>query len=744
MSVLRACGQTSALRTKKDLRRDERLPARSGCERWERNATQERKVWRDLSFVLILLTSICSSEAMAQKSWNEIEFPPLKQFEIPAPVTESLPNGLRIYLLEDHTLPMVQAVATVRAGSAWEPMEKAGLARITGTVMRTGGTASHKGEELDELLENLGASVETAIDRTEATANLFVLREDLALGIEMLADILRNPAFPEEKIELAKVTLRDSIARRNDDIGGIVDREFKRLVQGSDSPYARQPEYSTVAAITREDLVSFHGRFFRPENVLIGFVGDFDSGQVLELVAREFGDWAGDGPPDGVVMPEVLVEGRNAVFLVEKKEVNQTQFAIGHLGGLKSDPDFYSLVVMSEIFGSGGFSSRLLNEVRTKRGLGYFAYGGWGTGYETPGLFIMRGGTKSGSTVAAIRVFVQTLRGMLEQEPTAGELKQAKDSILNSFVFNFDTPEKIISRIIRYAYHGYPADTLLRFKAGIEEVTVQDVVRVARKHLRPDELVYLVVGNPEEFDAPLTELGAGEPVPLDISIKVPVEKAPEGDAASFRRGSEVWKQVRESYGGEALAGLRSFRLEASIQLNTPQGNMTLKARILRELPCQVQSTLELPFGSVRQLFDGKSLTVESPQGTRTMPESAAAAELEKCNLELFNLLADSDLQVQFLRETAQDKKPAYEIRVVRSGEQGAAATLVVEAETGRILTKTYRSVAEGAPAEVVETSMNWRQVDGILFPFRREATKDGKPFMTMVVHKIEVNPAPIR
>ena len=194
-----------------------------------------------------------------------------------------------IYLVEDHELPLISASALVSAGSRWEPGDKSGLASITGSVMRTGGTASRPGDQLDQELDRLGASVETGIGQDSGRASVSVLKEDFDKGLDILADILQHPAFPQDKIELAKIAQRDQIARRNDNPNGIVFREFGRVLFGKDSPYARITEYDTINAITRDDLVAFHQRFFQPENVILGVWGDFDAAGVRGKIEKRPG-----------------------------------------------------------------------------------------------------------------------------------------------------------------------------------------------------------------------------------------------------------------------------------------------------------------------------------------------------------------------------------------------------------------------------------------------------------------------
>jgi zinc protease len=250
------------------------------------------------------LLTAAAFPAAAQKRYSDLEYPPLRDLQLPEVDRTVLPNGLVLYLVEDHTLPRVQGFALIRTGARFEPADKIGLASVMGQAMRTGGTESRPGEEIDRMLENVGASVETSVGRNSATASVFALREDLALVLEILSDLVQNPAFPEDKIELATVQQRTGIARRNDNVSQIAGREFSKLLYGADNPYARHTEYETIAAISRDDLIAFHERYFRPNQTILGLWGDFEVAEAKALVEEQFGSWP-RGEVDLPALPEV-------------------------------------------------------------------------------------------------------------------------------------------------------------------------------------------------------------------------------------------------------------------------------------------------------------------------------------------------------------------------------------------------------------------------------------------------------
>ena len=464
---------------------------------------------------LSLLWSGCAEQQTAD--YRSLKYEKLGDIEVPEVEQVTLSNGMRLFLLEDHELPLVSISARIRTGSVYEPAEKIGLASITGEVMRTGGAGDKTGDELDVELESIAASVETGIGLNSGAASMSGPKQDLDQGLSILADVLMNPSFSEDKIQLAKMQAHSMIARRNDSVGGIAGREFDKLIYGPDSVYARHEEHATIDNITRADLVDFHQKYFGPNNTMLAVWGDFDTKQMIEKIERAFDSWESVDLklPEA---PKVKYEYRKTANVVRKDDVNQSNVYLGHIGGLRSDPDYFALIVMNKILG-GGFTGRLFKNVRSREGLAYSVFGGYSANYDYPGQFYVGCQTKSESTVRAIRAMLREVEKMTESEVTDEELALAKDSFLNSFVFNFDTKGEVVSRVMTYEYFGYPTDFLQKIKENVENVSKEDVLRVARKHLKPDTVQILAVGRPDDFDEPLSVFGTVNEI--DITIPTP-------------------------------------------------------------------------------------------------------------------------------------------------------------------------------------------------------------------------------
>ncbi|MBD1846092.1 insulinase family protein [Cyanobacteria bacterium FACHB-63] len=470
-----------------------------------------------LAFLAVLLF-VYPAIADTPKHYTDLKFSPPPEVRVPEYTRFQLQNGMIVYLMEDHELPLVSGTALVKTGDRFEPANQIGLGDLTGSVMRSGGTQKRSADQLNQLLEQRAAVVETGIGTTAGSAGFNTLTEDLPEVFDLFAEVIQQPAFAPDKFAIEKVQLQGGIARRNDDPNGIVDREFQKLIYGSDSPYARTVEYSTIANISRNDLIQFYQRSFRPDQMLLGIVGDFDSKQMRAAIESKFGAWKPAGQGISTQLPSVSQAKQGGVFFVNQPQLNQSYLQIGHLGGQLNSPDYPALSVMEDVL--SGFGRRLFNEVRSRQGLAYSVGASWSAQFDHPGTFIASGETRSDATVPFIRSVMKEVDRIRKEPISAEELAFAKDTVLNSFIFNFQDPSQTLSRLLRYEYYGYPKDFIFQYRKAVEATTIPDVQRVAQKYLQPEKLVTLVVGNEKEIQPPLSSLG--QPVTsIDITIPKP-------------------------------------------------------------------------------------------------------------------------------------------------------------------------------------------------------------------------------
>lgn len=681
----------------------------------------------------ILCVLLAAAGLSAQvPSYKALKYPPLRQVQIPDIATFTLPNGMKLYLLENHELPLVRGLALVRTGNLFDPPDKVGLATMTGDVMRSGGTKSKTGDQLDEQLENIAASVESSIGETSGQVSFSTLKERTDEVLAVFKDVLTGPEFREDKIDLLKNQLRSSISRRNDDPHGIAQREFANLIYGRDTPYGWQMEYATVDAIERADLIAFYKRYFFPSNVMLAVQGDFSAPEMRTKLEALFASWNYQQPPVPP-FPAVREKPKPGVFLATKTDVTQTYFVFGQLGGVLKDKNYPALEVMADILG-GGFRSRLFRRVRTQLGYAYNISSNWGAAYDHPGLFEVSGSTKSASTTEAIKVAREEMNRIRTAEVTSEELETAKQSVLNSFVFNFDTRSKTLNRLLAYEYYGYPKDFIFQYQKAVAGVTKEDILRVAKERLHPNEMTVVAVGNPKAFGEALTAL-AMPVTPLDISIPEPKSAASaSADSASIEKGKRLLKKVQESAGGaDKLAAVHDFEQKVDFQVSQSAGGMKV-IQVNRWLsPSSFRQESVLPFGKMTVFFDGTSGWMVTPQGSGPLPEAQIKQIREGLFRAYFRLL---------LSDRAADRTVnlAGENELEISAKGGPAVRLFVDAKTGLPLKQTYRSAQpQGPPAAIEETFADFRDVQGIKVPHKISIVQNGNKFAEVTVQEFKIN-----
>jgi zinc protease len=700
-----------------------------------------------LSLILIaaatLLVSVPKATSQAT-NWKQIPIPTLPAFHPPQPKRIELSNGMVIFLQEDHELPLIDGTARIRGGSSDEPAAKVGLVDLFGEVWRTGGTNTQTGDQLDDFLEVRAAKVETGGGSDSTTISLSCLKADFDDVFKVFADLLQNPEFRADKLDLAQKQADDGIARRNDEIGGIAARESAKLAYGADNPYAREPEYATIAAITRQDLLDWHKTYIHPNNIILGISGDFDAAVMEAKLRAAFESW-----PKGPGLPKNEIKFQPAkpgYYLIPKDDVNQSSIHMLALGTTRNNPDYYAISVFNEAFG-GGFSSRLFNDIRTKRGLAYNVGGGIGTSFGHPGVLQFVAGTKSQSTIESVQALDEDIDNLAKQPITDDEIKQAKDAILNAFIFRLDSPDKVLAERMTYEFYGYPLDWLDKYPAEIRKVTASDVNRVAAKYVHRDQLAVLVVGNTKEFDKPLSSLGPVKEI--DITIPPPPgakEDAKEEESAkpteSNAEGKAIAAKLAAAMGGDAkLAGIKAVKAKITLTQKTPQGEFPMQMETVIVYPDHLHAEMQTPGGTMDIVVTPDAAFMAVPgQGMRDFPASQKAETLEQIKRDPIFIAAHAHDPNVFFRAGGTEKVGDKDARIVDVNSAGAAIRWFVDPETGHILKETYRTLSQGGPAQGETDFDDWKPVSGITIPTVRHNKQNGQDSSTAEYSALEVNP----
>jgi len=461
---------------------------------------------------LLPVLSACAAEMMLgdprKMTFKTVEFTP------PDADRVVLKNGMVVYLLEDHELPLVSMTATMRTGSWLDPAEKIGLASLTGSTMRSGGGGGLSAERVDEDLEQFAGAVGISIGRQSGSASLDVLSKDLKRGLQIFAGLIRTPAFEPDRVELAKLQAIEGIRRRQDNPGSIAGREFVKLLYGADHPSARESSIESITRITRDDLVAFHQKTIRPNGMMLGVTGDFDKSAILALLRDVFGDWEKGEVPVLAIADVPQSPMAKPVVRFVNKDTSQTHLRIGHLSIKEQDPDYVALAIANDILGGSSFRSRLFNDVRTKRGLAYSVGSRLNSGVHDQGIWLMRAETKLPSTQEVTARFVANMERMRTELVTDSELAEAKEAYVNSFVFSFASSSAIVGRLMELEYDGLPKDFLQQLRARVVALTKEEILAAAKKHFNPERLTIVAVGSGEALPKLLSGFGEVKEIKL--------------------------------------------------------------------------------------------------------------------------------------------------------------------------------------------------------------------------------------
>jgi zinc protease len=689
-------------------------------------------------------------------NWRQIAIPALPPFNPKQPLRVVLPNGMILFLTENHELPLISGSAMIRGGSDSEPADKTGLVDLYGATWRTGGTEKLSGDALDDYLEARAAKVETGGGDGDTSISFNCLKGDFPDVLGIFADLLRHPAFREDKLTLAKKEMYSGISRRNDETSDIASMQTDILGYGKQSAYARVPEYATVKAVTREDLLQWHQQHASPNNIILGVVGDFNSKEMEAALRKAFGDL-----PSGekVVEPKVeIAPAKPGIYLVDKSDVDQSEIRMISLGIERKSPDYFAVQVMNEIFG-GGFASRLFINLRTKAGLAYSVGGGVGSNWDHPGLTELEIGTKTETTPEAIKGLWEQLELMKKDAPSDVEMKRAKDQILNSFIFNFDTPAKVLHEQTTYAFYGYPPDFLEQYRAGVEKVTAADVQRVANQYLHKDEMKILVVGNSSEFAKQLAELGPVTPV--DITIPSPEAKAdadrnavlPGAMAMSMAAASQDAPAQTPAAGGNAEGKAAVAKLAdtmggaakvASVKtlhqrLTMTQKGVDMKIDQTTVYPDKQAQRIAYPRGVIWQVVSPEATFMTGAMLQDLTPSQRASvhASLKR---DFLNVLQHADDPKYTFSASGKEKQGDTEATVVDVNADGVTVRWWIGTD-GTLLQEEHTEALERGNATFTIQYSKWQNFDGLHYPTVLELLSDGVELDKTTVNDLQVNTA---
>jgi predicted Zn-dependent peptidase len=431
---------------------------------------------------------------------REIKYLPLS-FTPPeaAKYRRVLKNQVPVYMVEDHDLPLVTVSVLVRTGSYLDPKGKEGLAVAVGGQMRAGGAGTLGAQAFDEEVDFLAANIGSGVGPTSGNASVNFLAKDADKALDLFFDMLRRPAFQQDRLGLYKTQALQNLERRNDNTAGIEGREFNRLMYGADHFSTVPVTKASVEAISRDDLVAFHAKWFHPANFIFAVSGDFKPEEMAAKLEARMAGWVSPANVSVTKVPKPAHVPAPGVYMVNKPDVNQGRVSIGLIGIERGNPDEFALDMMNDVLGGSGFTSRITNRVRSDEGLAYSAGSSLGVGTYYPGLFRASFQSKSETVAQATQIVLEEIDRIRTQKVSAEELETVKNSAIEVFPRNFSTAAATASLFASDELTGRDPAYWKTYRDRIRAITVDEVQRVAQKYLQPDKLVILAVGHVDDM-----------------------------------------------------------------------------------------------------------------------------------------------------------------------------------------------------------------------------------------------------
>jgi predicted Zn-dependent peptidase len=457
--------------------------------------------------------------------YDKLDYKPPK----PGDYRHKLKSGATAYVAEHHEVPTFQLTIHVRTGSMYEPVEKAGVADMTAHLMRNGGVEGMTAAEFDEQLALLAAEMSVNIGPSKGTISLFCLAKDADAALALLKKMLRSPAFDQKALDRYRTDVLSELEQRNASTRSIEGREWNFLMYGDHPSTTRfRRTEASVESIRREDLIAFHEKYFFPGNFILAASGDLETKEILAKLEILLSDWPGRELKLPAI-PDEIPAVEPGVYMVAKEDVNQSRIRLGHIGVKRDIPDQYALMVMNDILGGGGFTSRIVRRVRSDEGLAYTAGSSFSRPVLYPGTFQSYFQTKHATAAFGTRLITTEIERIRTEKCDAETVENSKASFIGNVVNPFSSRDRMVNTFADDDYTGRPDDYWQKYTKNIEAVTPEAVLAAAKKYLHPGKLVFLVVGDPEAVEkgsdkqpdhysdfGPVTILPMRDPMTLEV------------------------------------------------------------------------------------------------------------------------------------------------------------------------------------------------------------------------------------
>lgn len=698
-----------------------------------------------LMTALVLATAAAHAQAPAKPPARQLPPPPgpLRPFQFPQPVTKTLANGLTVMVVEDHRQPLLSATLAVNAGAINVETSKAGLAELAANLLRQG-TKTRSAQDIAKLVDQVGGTLGANADDDVARVQATFLKDSADLGLELMADITLNPAFQQEEIDRLVKQALSGLQVQYSDPAYLAPVVAGRAIFG-EHPYAYPNDGTpeTLAALKRDDIVTFHKQYYSPRGAYLVFAGDIRPEEAVAKAEKLFGGWKAVDEVKRTYKPSPAT--KRQIILVDKPDAVQTQIIVGELGIARNDPEYLPLLIANQIFG-GSFNSRLNMKLRANEGLTYGA-GSTFLPSRVSGMFQASTFTRTEKSATAIKFLVDLLNEFSASPGTADEIKEAKAYLSGSFVVSSETAAAVAGRVLAAAIYNLPADYWTTYRERIAAVTPEQIAAAVKKRLNPANTAIIAVGNAQAFAKDLESLGTVRIIPLgDLDVlsenlvRAKVAAAPV-TAESAAQGKALLAAAVQAMGGlPALNAVKEYEAKGKAKLNTPQGAMDAELTEQVAYPDKFALTLALPFGQLRQGFNGKEAWMAQGPQTQVLPAAMNAELLRSVKtvmaIGLLRDAAEGKAEVQALPPVDFNGKK-MDALLWKQGEQNV--TLLLDPQSHLITKLSYRSNSPMGASNVEQVWSGHRAVSGLQLPAQVTVFQNGQKFLDQTYSAQTIN-----
>jgi zinc protease len=714
-----------------------------------------------LALAVAALAAGLTAPASAQvKHWPSESAPkPLKARPVVFPpyAVRTLPNGLRVIVVEHHEQPMVNLRLLVGAGSAQDPGTKPGVASLVAALLDQG-SARHSARGMADAVDAIGGDLRTGAGTDLSYAYITVLKDGFATGLDLLSEVVRTPAFEAPELERVRQQALSALTVAYDDPGYLASSAFDRLVYGF-HPYGNpgQGTPGSLAAIDRGDLVAFHERYFAPNNAILAIVGDVSPDAAFAAVERVFGPWA-----RRAIVPVIPIEPpppERRIIVIDKPGAVQTAIRAGHLSIRRGDRNFNAVDLAVRLLGGEG-ANRLQQVLRVELGLTYSATADLRS-YRSLGDIVAATDTRADATAQTLRALVDEFTRLRRDPAGERELANARSYITGNFVLSLETPDSIATQVLTAVFYGLSLKDIESYCATIDAITPDELERATRTALRPDRLTIVLVGDAAQFLPHLRRQGFKQVEVVSLrqlnlmaaDLGASLSSTSGGAASPFAGlpfSREIWnaakavatRAVAAAGGQAALAGVKSIKAVARTATFAPGGRVEASAVTTIALPSAVRVDATLPSKTViTQVYDAGSAWVSDQHGPRDAPPTMKTEMALALRRDWMALLREAMRDKVMGRRLPDERGVGGRLlHVIEFWDDGLTPVrLACDAESGRLVSLSYEASGPGGSERVTESYDDFRVVDGLSIPFTTVVRRAGVPVIERVFTEIRLN-----